>query len=116
MAITGKIERDGTVTVTWNIQAEKLVAPGWEGAHYLPCEVCGLLQVVGGRIVACTCAACADFRKREFRLDGTLVEDPAEFIQHLEPYDRRVMVAMELGGEMNLGGGAAPLFVLRRVL
>jgi hypothetical protein len=115
MAITSKIERDGTVTVTWNVQTDKLMAPQWEGAHYLPCEICGVLQVVGGNIVSCICNNCADVRKRVFVLDGCDVVEIVEFVQQLDQHDREAMLAMQPGEDINLGGGAVPLSMLRRV-
>jgi hypothetical protein len=74
-----------------------------------------VVQVVGGRIVSCTCLGCADFRKREFELDGEPIRDLVEFIQQLDAIDRGDMLALEVGSGMHLGGGAAPQFTLRRV-
>lgn len=53
----GQIERDGTVTITYNNQAEQLIAPG-EKQIYLPCESCGALQIVDYNVVAITCPEC----------------------------------------------------------
>jgi len=116
MAITGRVERDGTVTITWNIQSTKLPAPYWEGSHYLPCEICGVLQAVGSNIVSCVCNRCGDFHQRGFELNDKQVENVVEFIQDLDSHDREVMLALQPGEEMNMGGGAAPLFLLRRML
>lgn len=114
MAITGTIERDGTVTVTWNVQAERLAAP--KGGHYLPCEVCGVVLEVTGTVVSVICPGCSDAPIRQYELDGREVEDVVEFMRQLDADgDRKAALGLKVGESMNLGGGAAPMFVLRRV-
>jgi hypothetical protein len=114
MAIYGTIEKDGTVTVTWNSQADKLEATQ-SGLHYLPCEICGVLQQVTWDIVVATCDRCVHILSQYYELDGQEVE-VVEFMRQLEAGgDRQKALALKVGESMNLGGGAAPLMVLRRV-
>lgn len=117
MAITGTIGRDGTVTITWNLQAEKLPTV-WGGRilQYLPCEICGDVKPVNFSWINFICGNCAYVREREFELDGRPVEDIVEFMQQLEYHERLKALALKAGEELNLGGGAAPLFVLRRAV
>lgn len=113
MAITGTIARDGTVTLTWNLQGERLRAPG-ENLQYLPCEVCGVVQVVTCNTVSMTCNNCGDVHNWGFELNGKEVEDAVEFVQQLDPHDRQAVLALEPGEGMFLRSGAAPLLKLVR--
>lgn len=64
------IERDGTVTMTFNIQGEKVQAPPDEtGArrHYLPCDGnCGDLLTVAWNVVSATCPGCLETEAAEW--------------------------------------------------
>jgi hypothetical protein len=114
MAITGKHDSNGDVTLTWNSQVDKL--PARNGGHYLPCEVCGTVQVVSWNTVSATCFKCIDFHSRQYDLDGREVEDNVDFMRQLDmDGDRPKALDLKVGESMNLGGGAAPLMVLRRV-
>ncbi len=61
----GKIERDGTVTITWNLQEEKFQAPYLtleDGSgvkmQWLPCEVCGRVCWTRWNVVSLVCSEC----------------------------------------------------------
>lgn len=61
----GTINRDGTVTIIFNHQEEKLVAPGREMGfggdaqrQWLPCEACGAVNSVAWNVVTYTCDHC----------------------------------------------------------
>lgn len=59
-------DRDGTVRIEFNSQADQLLAPSAAGAVYpfteprkwLPCEMCGGLQAVAMNVVSFTCDGC----------------------------------------------------------
>lgn len=56
--IVGTIQRDGTVTLQWNCQCDRLLSP--DGSqHCLPCERCGDAQWVALGVVATLCDRCA---------------------------------------------------------
>lgn len=56
----GTIASDGTMTITFNVQAEHLEAPPTRDARrkYQPCEECGALQIVPLDVVALSCSPC----------------------------------------------------------
>jgi hypothetical protein len=54
----GKIERDGTVTITFNpFNGDKLIVAS--GLQALPCESCGRVEIIATNIVSITCQECA---------------------------------------------------------
>ena len=54
----GSFNKYGDVTLTWNIQGEKLYSP--DGlSHCLPCETCGHPQWVSLLTVSVLCDRCA---------------------------------------------------------
>lgn len=57
--LRGLTGRDGTITLTWNMQMARLLSPGGK-LHCLPCEVCGGLQLVALNVVSIVCDECAD--------------------------------------------------------
>lgn len=57
--LRGFADRDGTVTLVWNMQAARLLSPDGK-LHCLPCEVCGGIQWVGLEVVSIVCDECAD--------------------------------------------------------
>ena len=63
MAITGKITRDGTITITWNIEAERLIVKPGE-TQYLPCCTCGVVYEVPLSYISFLCNPCDEARKR----------------------------------------------------
>jgi hypothetical protein len=60
----GTISGDGTVTITFNLQAEKLEAPG--GRMYLPCDECGDIQICDFNVVSILCDDCDDGQPSEY--------------------------------------------------
>lgn len=58
MPIEGKYTSSGDITLTWNIQENKLYSP--DGlSHCLPCDHCGQPQWVSLPSVAVVCDHCA---------------------------------------------------------
>ena len=52
-------DKTGTITLTWNLQTDKLYSP--DGTkHCLPCEICGKPEWVGLSTVSVMCQPCAD--------------------------------------------------------
>jgi len=65
----GHIADDGTVTITFNSQYERLETPT-PGTHWLPCSECGKLFAVRFNVVSITCENCFnEYREgnRDFR-------------------------------------------------
>lgn len=83
----GHIDRDGTVRIEFNAQAEILPAPN--GRVYLPCENCNRVQVVLPNTVAITCMPCVRRLVDEGRADPAWLAEcerhaDAEFDTDLE--------------------------------
>ncbi len=54
--IKGTYDNAGNVTISFNTQIDRLEAPG--GKHYLPCDICGIIESVSPRVVAFVCNKC----------------------------------------------------------
>jgi hypothetical protein len=56
--MTGKIDKNGAISLSWNLQESKLYSP--DGLkHLLPCEHCGQPQWAGLTANSIVCDACA---------------------------------------------------------
>jgi len=53
----GTIDRAGNCTITFNLQEERLSAPG--GRQWLPCDSCGRVEAVEPKVVCFYCVQCS---------------------------------------------------------
>jgi len=71
----GTISPSGEVTITFNLQTERLEAPpvDWgdtkEPRQWLPCDKCGELQSVANNVVSVLCDSCFATHEDEDRPD-----------------------------------------------
>jgi len=71
----GQIDPDGTVTITFNMQYERLQAPG-DDKHYLVCDFCGAIVIADKNVVSQFCELCVarNCDNCEFKANADITE------------------------------------------
>ena len=71
----GTMDKHGNVTITFSMNEERLQAPGDTGQQYLPCTMCGRVDIVEINIVAHLCDSCYNVMLTEHAEEAADIEN-----------------------------------------